>query len=337
MIKKMKNNQNIVIIGGAGYIGSVVSDFFLKKKFQVKSIDNLIYKQKLPSNKKNFYFHNLDISKNKINKIIDTNSIVILLAGLVGDPITKKYPEISKKINEDYMIKLINLCFLKKVKHLIFVSTCSNYGITKSKKMVDEKSKLNPLSIYAKSKIKIEKYLQTKSKKKNIKITILRFATAFGISSRMRFDLTINQFVRELFLKNDLEVYDTGTWRPYCHVKDFARAIYSSILSKNNKLLEIYNVGSNSNNFTKEQIIKKIKRYIKTNKIKYVNKKSDYRNYKVNFNKMKKKLNFTPKYSVDYGIKEILKAMKKKKYNKLSQSKDFFGNYKIKGHINLYY
>ncbi len=332
----MKNNQNILIIGGAGYIGSVVSDFFLKKNFQVRSIDNLVYKQKPPLKKKNFRFHNLDISKNKIQNMINSNSIVILLAGLVGDPITKKYPTISKKINEDYMIKFINLCFLKKAKHLIFVSTCSNYGITKTKKMVDEKSKLNPLSIYAKSKIKIEKYLQNKSKKKKIKTTILRFATAFGISDRMRFDLTINQFVRELFLKNELEVYDTGTWRPYCHVKDFARAIYSSIISKNNELLEIYNVGSNSNNFTKEQIIKKIKKYIKTNKINYVNKKSDYRNYKVNFNKMKKKLSFVPKYSVDYGIKEIIKAMKKRKYLKLNQSRDFFGNYKIKNQINLY-
>ncbi len=331
----MKNNQNIVIIGGAGYIGSVVSDFFSKKKFQVKSIDNLIYKQKTPLNKKNFNFYNLDISKKKIHNLIDNNSIVILLAGLVGDPITKKYPKISKKINEDYIIKIINLCFLKKVKHLIFVSTCSNYGVTKTKRMVDEKSKLNPLSSYAKSKIKIEKYLKIKFKKNNIKTTILRFATAFGISNRMRFDLTINQFVRELFLKNELEVYDTGTWRPYCHVKDFARAIYSSIISKNKKLLEIYNVGSNSNNFTKEQIIKKIGKYIKTHKINYVSKKSDYRNYKVNFNKMKKKLNFVPRYSVDYGIKEILNAMKKKQYLSLSQSKDFFGNYKIKNQINL--
>lgn len=326
----MKNNQNIVVIGGAGYIGTVVSDFFQKKKFQVKSIDNLIYNQKKPLKKKNFYFYNLDITKKKIHDLIDDNSTVILLAGLVGDPITKKYPKISKKINENYMKKFIDLCFKKKIKHLIFTSTCSNYGITGTKKMVNEKSRLNPLSIYAKSKIKIEKYLQIKSKKNNTKVSILRFATAFGVSNRMRFDLTINQFVREIFLKNNLEVYDAGTWRPYCHVKDFARAIYRSIISKNMKKLEIYNVGSNSNNFTKEQLIKKISKYIKTNNISYVNKKSDYRNYKVNFNKMKKELNFVPKYSVDYGIKEIINAMKNKKYLKINQYNDFFGNYKIK-------
>jgi nucleoside-diphosphate-sugar epimerase len=327
----MKNNQNIVIIGGAGYIGSVVTDFFLKKNYFVKSVDNLTYRQKVPFYKKNFYFYNLDISKKeKIEKIIDANSIVILLAGLVGDPITKKYPQISKKINENYITQCIDICFKKKIKHLIFVSTCSNYGITKSNKMVDEDSKLNPLSIYAKSKIKIEKYLKIKSKTNKIKITILRFATAFGISNRMRFDLTVNQFVREIFLKNNLEVYDSGTWRPYCHVKDFAGAIYKSIISKQKKLLDIYNVGSNANNFTKEQLIKKIQKYIEIKKIDYVNKKSDYRNYKVNFNKMKKKLNFTPKYSIDYGIKEILHAMKKKKYLKLKDSNDSFGNYRIK-------
>tara|TARA_Y100000590_G_scaffold469618_1_gene658709 strand:+ start:3635 stop:4630 length:996 start_codon:yes stop_codon:yes gene_type:complete len=327
----MKNNPNIVIIGGAGYIGSVVSDFFLKKKYKVKSIDNLIYKQKIPRSKRNFNFHNLDISKkDKVNKLIDNNSIVILLAGLVGDPITKKYPKISKKINENYTIKFINLCLKKKIKHLIFVSTCSNYGITGTKKMVDENSKLNPLSIYAKSKIKIEKYLKIKSKKNKIKITILRFATAFGISKRMRFDLTVNQFVREIFLKNNLEVYDTGTWRPYCHVKDFAGAIFKTISSKNKKLFDVYNVGSNRNNFTKEKLIKKIQKYIKIEKISYINKKSDYRNYKVNFTKMKKKLQFIPKYSIDYGIKEIIYAMKKKKYLKLNDSNDFFGNYKIK-------
>ena len=228
------------------------------------------------------------------------------------------------------MIRFINCCYKKKVKHLIFVSTCSNYGITNSNKMVNENSKLNPLSIYAKSKIKIENYLKKKMKAHNIKTTILRFATAFGISERMRFDLTVNQFVREIYLKNKLEVYDTGTWRPYCHVKDFAGAIHKVISIDNNKKFDIFNVGSNKNNFTKEKLINKIGKYIKISNVQFVEKNTDYRNYKVNFSKMRKKLNFIPKYSVDYGIKEIIKAMKNKKYLRLSKSKDLFGNYKIK-------
>ena len=324
------SEQEIIIIGGEGYIGSTLSDFFLKKNFFVRSIDNLIYNQKKPTKKKNFRFNNFNISKiDKIRNFINENSIIILLAGLVGDPITKKYPRISKKINENYIIKLIDCCFKKKVKHIIFVSTCSNYGITSSNKMVNEKSKLNPLSLYAKSKIKIEKYLEKKSKKNTIKTTILRFATAFGISERMRFDLTVNQFVREIFLKNNLEVYDVGTWRPYCHVKDFAGAIYKTIYKKNVKKFDIFNVGSNKNNMTKEKLIKKIKKYIRIKNVRFVKKSSDYRNYKVNFSKMKKELDFVPKYSIDYGIKEIIKAMKNKKFITLNQSKDHFGNYKI--------
>ncbi len=327
----MKKKTNIIIFGGAGYIGSTVSEFFLKKNYLVKSIDNLIYNQKKPLHKKNYNFYNINISKiNKIKKLMDENSTVILLAGLVGDPITKKYSKLSKKINENYIIKLIDQCLKIKVKHIIFVSTCSNYGITKNNKMVDEKSKLNPLSLYAKSKIKIEKYLKKKSKSNKIKITIFRFATAFGVSKRMRFDLTVNQFVREIFLKNKLEVYDTGTWRPYCHVKDFAGAIYKVIQIKRNKLFNIYNVGSNKNNFTKEKIIKKIQKYIKTDNVSFVEKNTDFRNYKVNFTKMKKELNFVPKYSVDYGIQEIIHLMKKNMFLNLKKSKDKFGNYIIK-------
>ena len=111
----MKNKKNIVIIGGAGYIGTTVSDYFLNLNYNVKSVDNLIYNQNKPIKKKNLTFYNLDISqKNKIKNILDKKSIVVFLAGLVGDPITKKYSKISKKINEKYIIKLIDECFKKK-------------------------------------------------------------------------------------------------------------------------------------------------------------------------------------------------------------------------------
>tara|TARA_Y100000996_G_C22412365_1_gene597807 strand:+ start:133 stop:885 length:753 start_codon:yes stop_codon:yes gene_type:complete len=246
--------QRIIILGGEGYIGRVLSDYFLKKKKFVISIDNLIYKQNKPKNKKNFKFHKIDLKeKKKLSKIIKKNDIVVILAGLVGDPITKKYPRQSKKINEVYLLNSIKILIKNNVKNIIFVSTCSNYGITKNNQLVNEKSKLNPISLYAKSKIKIEKYLEKISKKNNSKITILRFATAFGLSKRMRFDLTINQFVREIYLKNKLEVYDAKTWRPYCHVNDFALAINKIINYPKLKFFDVFNVGTNKNNFTKKK------------------------------------------------------------------------------------
>ena len=115
-------------------------------------------------------------------------------------------------------------------------------------------SRLNPLSLYAKSKVKIEKHLLN-IKNKNFNCIILRFSTAFGLSSRMRFDLTVNEFVKDLYLYNEVKVYDENTWRPYCHVKDFARLMLflinkSKFLPRN----EIFNVGNDKNNFTKKNI-----------------------------------------------------------------------------------
>ena len=102
------------------------------------------------------------------------------------------------------------------------MSTCSNYGLIKGDYLADEEHDLNPLSLYAKSKVNIEKYILSLYKKSSMRPTILRFATAFGLSPRMRFDLTVNQFTKELKLNKKLQVFDENTWRPYCHVKDFA-------------------------------------------------------------------------------------------------------------------
>ena len=120
-----------------------------------------------------------------------------------------------------------------KVNRILFVSTCSNYGLS-GKKSLKESSKLSPLSYYAKDKVKIEKYIMKIKPKTSL--CIFRFATAFGFSERMRFDLTINDFCYQLINKNKLDVYDPLTWRPYCHVKDFARAIEKFIFSPTNKI-----------------------------------------------------------------------------------------------------
>ena len=158
-------------------------------------------------------------------------------------------------------------------------------------------------------------------------LCIFRFATAFGFSKRMRFDLTINDFCYQLINKNKLDVYDPLTWRPYCHVKDFARAIEKFIFSPTNKIKnQIYNIGSNKNNFRKIDIIKIIKRHINKNiKINYLNYSKDKRNYIVNFDKAAKELKLNIKYSVSFGVKEIIDIIRKKKFN----SKDI-GNFNLK-------
>ena len=324
--------KKIVIIGGAGYIGTVLIDYLLKKNYEIICVDNLIYKNRFAINsfkrKKNFNFLNVDLRSNEIiKKFIDEDTSVVILAGLVGDPITKKYDKLANNINKIGINNLINMLSKLTFKKLLFISTCSNYGLSQSNKLLDEKSKLNPISKYACDKVFIEnKILQLK--KINFCPVILRFATAFGISKRMRFDLTINEFVKDIYLKKNLEVYDYDTYRPYCHTIDFARAINTVLNSKNeNVFKECFNVGSKHNNFQKKAIVDLILKNlkIKNNNVKFIKQSKDRRNYRVNFNKIEKKLKFKTKYTIKYGINEIIDYLKKTKL----KNKNYYGNYKI--------
>tara|TARA_Y100001970_G_scaffold293483_1_gene440591 strand:- start:20976 stop:21944 length:969 start_codon:yes stop_codon:yes gene_type:complete len=321
--------KNILILGGEGYIGNALYEHFSKKNFKIISFDNLIYNQKnKKKNSKKYSFIKGDIRKNKdLQKINNNYDAIIFLAGLVGDPITNKYKKVSLDINEKATKKVIKQIYDKgSAKKFIFISTCSNYGMSKSKYLT-ENHKLKPLSPYAKSKVKIEKFILRLEKKINFNPTILRFATAFGYSNRMRYDLTVNQFTKDLFIKKYLEIYDFNTWRPYCHVKDFARLIELVILSKNTSTAyQVFNAGSNKNNFTKKKIGIKIKKII-GGKIKYLKKSQDKRNYVVDFTKVKKILKFKPKFSIEFGIKEILRKIK------ANNNYDNLGNYKIRTKI----
>lgn len=324
--------EKIIIIGGAGYIGTVLTDYLLKKNNQIICIDNLIYKNRFSidsfKNNKNYKFVRADIRNNKIiKKFIDKNTHVIILAGLVGDPITKKYFRLANSINKVGINNLLKTIDTLTFKKLLFVSTCSNYGLSKTNKLLNEKSKLNPISKYANDKVFIEKQI-LKLKRINFCPVILRFATAFGLSKRMRFDLTINEFVKKIYLNENLEVYDYDTYRPYCHTIDFARAIETVMKSEDKYVSrECFNVGSKNNNFQKKTIVELILKNLKfkKNNVKFVKKSKDRRNYRVDFSKIEKKLKFKTKYSINYGINEILKYLNKTKL----KNKNYYGNYKI--------
>ena len=329
------NKKNIILVGGAGYIGTVLIEYFLEKNLRVTVIDNLLYSNKFAIKKyiknKNFKFYKADMrDKNSYKNILKKGYAVVLLAGLVGDPITKKYKTLSKSINSLGVRRFIETCYkLKNINRLIFVSTCSNYGLSNKKNiLLNENSKLNPLSIYAKQKVEIEKFLINLKKNKFFSPCILRFATAFGLSPRMRFDLTVNHFTKSFIEKETLEVYDPNTWRPYCHVKDFARLIHKVIICEK-KLInyQIFNAGNNKNNFTKKGILKKVQKILPRNNVIFKKKDVDRRNYRVDFTKVKKLLKFTTKYSLEYGINEIFKSYKNKNFKRIKYQ---LGNYTVK-------
>ena len=310
-------SSKVLLIGGAGYIGTVVTKHLIKKNFDVTCLDNLIYNNLYSLSEfekdKKFNFVLGDLRNEALtNKLLNECDAVVILAGLVGDPITKKYPEISEKINNKGIKKLINSCKNKKIEKLIFVSTCSNYGLSETDLPLNEEAELKPISLYAKHKVEVEKYILSLKNNQDFSPTILRFSTAFGLSPRMRFDLTINQFTKSIFCKEALEVFDSNTWRPYCHVKDFGIAL-EKVLEADKKItdFQVFNVGGDNNNFTKKQIVEQIFKFIPGEKVSFTEKKRDPRNYKVNFSKINKILNFKIKYNVNDGIKEMINFFKK--------------------------
>ncbi len=328
--------NNILLIGGAGYVGTIITSHFLKLGFKVRALDNFVYQNQdsiqAYLGDENYEFISGDLGDvrilEKASKGIDN---VVILGGLVGDPITKKYPEASNKINDIGVQTCIDFFDDKKLNRLIFISTCSNYGLIKENELADENFELNPLSLYAKAKVAAELHLMSKKGKVNYTGTVLRFATAFGLSPRMRFDLSVSEFVRDLYFGEELLVFDEHTWRPYCHIRDFARLIELVISAESDKVnFEVFNAGGEVNNFTKKMIVDTIASYIPSAKIKFGANGSDPRNYKVSFKKVKETLGFEPKYTVKQGIEELINAFELGVYSDSMSNKNKYGNYQIK-------
>jgi nucleoside-diphosphate-sugar epimerase len=218
----------------------------------------------------------------------------------------------------------------KNIENLILISTCSNYGLIGENELADENFELNPLSLYAKAKVAAELHLMSKKGKVNYTGTVLRFATAFGLSPRMRFDLSVSEFVRDLYFGEELLVFDEHTWRPYCHIRDFARLIDLVIHADKAKVnFEVFNAGGEVNNFTKKMIVDTIASFIPEANIKFGANGSDPRNYKVSFQKVKNTLGFEPQYSVKQGIEELINAFKIGVYGDSMTNKNKYGNYEI--------
>ena len=253
-------------------------------------------------------FFNLDIRETeKISSVIQDVDCVVHLAAIVGEPLCKKIPDAAKQINEFATKNLINLSKKSGVERFIFASTCSNYG--SSETIVDENSPVSPLSLYSECKVNSEKFLL--SEKSNLfEPCVLRFATAHGLSPRMRFDLLLQEFLRDALIDKKISIFGQDFWRPLIHVEDMADACISSINATSELISgQIYNVGSDEENYTKIQLAKIIQNFLTDTEIEILKTKEDPRNYKVSFDKIKNMLNFNTKKSVIDSVTEILKAV----------------------------
>jgi nucleoside-diphosphate-sugar epimerase len=308
--------RKILVTGAAGYIGSVLIRQLIDKQYSVVGLDILKFGgDSLLSllNHPNFKFIPGDIRKDSdlVEALKDVDGI-IHLAAIVGDPACARSPEVAEETNWKGSKKLFDLAVESgHVKRFIFASTCSNYGKVYDGGLVNENSPLNPVSFYATMKVKFEKYVLDSVTRPDFIPTALRFATVYGLSPRMRFDLTVNEFIREVTFNRELKIFGEQFWRPYCHVNDIARACITVLESKNEKIdHEVFNVGNTSENYQKKMIADEILKIVHDAKITFVPKEEDPRDYKVDFSKITELLNFNITQTVPSGLVEIYNMLK---------------------------
>jgi len=300
----MKNK--VLVTGGAGYIGSVLVEHLLDAKYQVTVIDNFRYRQNSLGHlyvNKNLKIFNIDVLNfNYYKSHLDNHEIIIPLAALVGAPLCRYQPELSKLINCDVIKKLIDYCGNKK--KIIMPTTNSAYGSGNKNNFCDENSKLKPISEYAIDKVELEKYLM-----KNSNAISLRLATVFGSSPRMRTDLLVNDFVYRAVIDKSLVLFEPNFKRNYIHIQDVARAFLHSINNWQVMKNQIFNLGLEDANLSKLELCEKIKKHLSNFEF-FTSKNGkdpDQRNYIVS-NKKILSTGFKTKFTVDDGIQELIKC-----------------------------
>jgi len=309
-------DRTVLVVGGAGYVGSVLVPRLLRSGARVRVLDQLVYDNGFALvpllDDPNLTFVRGDLrDRETFAQAARGADDVVLLAALVGDPVCKKYPELAEQVNLEGTKRMADALVELGVKRLAFTSTCSNYGIHRGGGLATEESELNPQSLYARTKIAVEKHLLATAPRMSTSATVLRIATAYGLSPRMRFDLTVSQFTRALALGKPLQVYDADTWRPYCHVRDIAKAVMTVLAAPREDVHgEVFNVGDTSQQFTKRMIVDEVRRHLPDVSVDYLVGDTDPRDYQVSFEKIAKQLGFRCDHTVQDYVKVLCEAVR---------------------------
>ena len=296
--------KKILITGGAGYIGSMLSTELVNQGYKVTVLDLLKYNKNSLSHlyfHRNFKFIYGDARNKKIMKnLIKQNEFIIPLAGLVGAPLCDKFKKDAISTNFK-AVKMIKELVNKKHK-VIYMTTNSGYGIGEKNKFCDENTPLKPISLYGKTKCDAETEM---NKFKNS--ICFRLATVFGNSYRMRSDLLVNNFVFRAVINKKLDIFEPYFRRNFIHVKDVVKGIIFSINNFKKLKSNIYNLGLSNANISKIMLAKKIKKQHPVTKIKIITNKKDpdKRDYFVSNKKIEKK-GFKAKIRLENGIKELM-------------------------------
>jgi nucleoside-diphosphate-sugar epimerase len=298
--------MKLLITGGAGNVGSVLAGMALQHNHHVRVVDALWFEKKVPvlfCNDSRYEFIKGDIRDEKLmNECVQDVDYVVHAAAVVGDPASKLFPEITRKINHAAAVNLINICGRNGVKGFLFLSTCSNYGV--ASELADENTALKPLSLYAETKVDVEKYLIEHADGPDWLIG--RLSTVYGVSPRIRFDLTVNDFAMNGFRNKFLDIFLPLSYRPYVHVWDLAKILLALLADFDRVKNNVFNIGFPGENYQKIKIAEAVKKQLPEVKINIVKQGGDLRDYQVDFTKVHKAVRVEREFDAERSVREFI-------------------------------
>lgn len=309
---KSKDSPLVLVIGGAGYIGSALIPKLLMEGYRVRLMDIFLYGEE-PI--KPYVGHpSVEIMRadfrqvDQVVKAMQGAESVIHLGGIVGDPACALDEQFTLEVNLVATRLIAEVAKGNGISRFVFASTCSVYGA--SDQVLDEKSTLNPVSLYAKSKIGCEKVLNLLTDE-DFRPVILRFGTIYGLSGRTRFDLVVNLLAAKAKFDGRVTVFGAEQWRPFIHVEDAANSILLTLQAPEPVVGgQVFNVGSDDQNMTLGELGALVHKLVPSSDLICTPLDAkDLRNYRVNCRKIQQRLGFRPKWTVEAGIKQVLDAI----------------------------
>ena len=315
------SGRHVLITGGAGYIGSLLTSELLRGNDRVTVLDSLLFggESLVPFlHHPNFQFVKADVTepravKDAVKDGWQKPNAIVHLAAIVGFPACQAVGrQVAWRYNVDATKSVFGQAVDLGVERFVFASTYSNYGLSGDGRPVTEESPLNPQSIYAETKIAAEEFLLTQTESSCAPL-LFRLATLYGISPRTRFDLIVNQFVLEAFTKRSLIIYQRGYSRSFVHIQDVVRGVIMGLEAERSKIRgEVFNLGTDNGNYSKDDIVGLVLKRMPETVVEYKDLTfgGDMRDITVSFAKIKKVLGFETKLDVDDGIRDLLFALK---------------------------